>query len=516
LPLRIISERPEVAGPAPQPTTGAGPARLRPARPANPSAAPGQPVRQSATPEPRPAQAKPAAPRGAATLLQLQGTLLGHDNFHEAATAFATQLADVLGAARVAIGFFESGYAEVAAVSREADFEGRNELFRLVGTAMDEAIEQGVTIVHPGRPGDRPRITLAHTELARHWGGVTITVPLVVDGRPVGAIALGGADNVAANAEAVAFCEHLACILAPILVLKRAADRRWYQRLGQAVFDLRERAGRPGTTRTMLGATAVVLAAAIALVAWPVEYRVTAPARVEGAIQRSLVAPADGFLRQIHVKPGDAVKAGQVLVELADQDLELERLKWTAEFAQHQNSSRSALARTERTEYVVAVGKAQEAKAQLDLVEQAIQRASVRAPFDGTVIKGDLSQTLGAPVRRGDVLLTVAPSNEFRLVVEVDERDIADIAPGATGEVHLAALPRESVPFRVTRVTPVATSRDARNFYEIEGRPGALPAGLRPGLQGVAKIGADDRTLAWIWTHRLVDWARLALWSLGG
>ena len=36
--------------------------------------------------------------------------------------------------------------------------------------------------------------------------------------------------------------------------------------------------------------------------------------------------------------------------------------------------------------------KAAEAQAQLALVEHQLQRARIRAPFDGVVIKGDLSQ----------------------------------------------------------------------------------------------------------------------------
>ena len=39
-------------------------------------------------------------------------------------------------------------------------------------------------------------------------------------------------------------------------------------------------------------------------------------ARVEGLQQRTLVAPMDGFLKTVNVRPGDAVRRGQVLLEL--------------------------------------------------------------------------------------------------------------------------------------------------------------------------------------------------------
>jgi hypothetical protein len=36
---------------------------------------------------------------------------------------------------------------------------------------------------------------------------------------------------------------------------------------------------------------------------------------------------------------------------------------------------------------------------------------------------------------------------------------------------------------------------------------------LRPGMEGVGKVEIGSRRLIWIWTHELIDWARLKLWS---
>jgi multidrug resistance efflux pump len=261
----------------------------------------------------------------------------------------------------------------------------------------------------------------------------------------------------------------------------------------------------------------VVVAAVVllGLLFVPVQYRIGAQARIEGSIQRALVAPSDGFLRQVYARPGDTVKANQVLAELGEEDLRLERRKWESELTQHENTASAALARSDRAQFVINQAKADEARAQLDLIEAQVSRARIVAPFDGVVIKGDLTQSLGAPLRRGDVLLTLAPAGQFRLLIEVDERDIASVRVGQPGTVTMGALSDRALTFRIDRVTPVATAREARNFFEVEGKLGEAPAMLRPGLQGVAKIDAGNRPLAWIWTHRLIDWLRLALWSMG-
>ncbi len=447
-------------------------------------------------------------------ILGFQATVLSHETFAEAAAAFASEVATGLGFDRAALGFCERGHARVVATSHTADFEAKTALFTAFSAAMDEALDQNSTVTSPERAGSRPLITLAHARLAQRYGGVAFTVPLVSRGRTFGALTLVRETTVLPTDDEVALCEHLACIVCPILQLKHDTERAWHARLKESIGRLWRRLAEPGNARIKMGAAAAAALIAVLLLV-PVQYRIGAQARVEGAVQRALVAPADGFLRKVHARPGDSVKAEQVLAELAEEDMRLEHRKWQSELTQHENAASAALARTDRAQYVINQSKADEARAQLDLVERQLSRARVVAPFDGVVIKGDLTQSLGAPVRRGDILLTIAPSDRFRLLIEVDERDIDAVAVGRKGTVSLGAFTDRSLPFRVSRVTPVSSNRDARNFFEVEGELEGAPVTLRPGLQGVAKIEAGQRALGWIWTHRLFDWLRLTLWSWG-
>jgi len=36
---------------------------------------------------------------------------------------------------------------------------------------------------------------------------------------------------------------------------------------------------------------------------------------------------------------------------------------------------------------------------------------------------------------------------------------------------------------------------------------------LRPGMEGVGKIQVERRKLGWIWTHKIVHWLRMWVWS---
>jgi aminoglycoside phosphotransferase len=85
---------------------------------------------------------------------------------------------------------------------------------------------------------------------------------------------------------------------------------------------------------------------------------------------------------------------------------------------------------------------------------------------------------------------------------------------GQRGRLALAALPGETLNVTIQRITPVATiTRDGRNVFDVEARLDEGSTLPRHGLQGVAKIESERRSLAWIGMRRIVDWLRLSIWS---
>jgi multidrug efflux pump subunit AcrA (membrane-fusion protein) len=331
-------------------------------------------------------------------------------------------------------------------------------------------------------------------------------------GEVVGALCVERHDR-AIGADELSSLEHLACLAAPVLNLMRLNQRGWVERCGDTAREAWARHAKPGLRRVFVGAA---LAAAAAFALWPIDWRVGGHARLEGAVQRVLVAPADGFLRQVHARPGQMVKAGQVLVELADQDLLLEQQRWQSALAQHDNAYAAANAHADRAQQVIHQSRAAEAQAQLDLVQLRLDRGRIDAPFDAVVVQGDLSQQLGAPLSQGAELMTLAPQGQFRVIVEIDERDIAAVAVGQAGTLALSALPWDTQPIRVTRITPMATALEGRNVFEVEAELKAPGAALRPGLQGSAHIVVGQRSGLASLSQRLVEGLRLALWEWWG
>lgn len=454
-----------------------------------------------------------SAPSRVVAALELVALALEHERFGMAATAVATELATRLGCERVSIGFERRGAMRVEAVSHSATFDGRTNLMRDVALAMDEAADQDATVVHPAIPDAPIRITQAHEHLsAEHGAGAACSVPFASTGRIVGALTLERPSGGTFEVSDVELAEDAAALLGPILVLKRAADTRPLERAREFSRERLARLLGPGHP-TFKAAVIAAGLAVVALAVAPGTYRVTADAKLEGRVQRAIVAGLDGYIAEASARAGDVVKRGQVLGRLDERDLVLERRKWAARRDELRKEHREAFAGHDRTQVNILAARLAQADAQIELLDEKLARTRLVAPFDGIVVEGDLSQSLGSPVEKGNVLFEVAPLEGYRIILEVDERDITDVAAGDRGKLALSAMPGEPLALTVEKVTPVAMAEDGMNYFRVEGRLDEPQASLRPGMEGVAKIEIGRRRLLWILTHDIVDWLRLWAWS---
>jgi len=463
-----------------------------------------------------PQVAAPADRIGLRPLIDIHSSMLAQPDVRGAANALADATAKTLAFDRVCVGWVDGESLRLIGSSGTGESRGAPAPDPLVSAAMFEALDQhkSVFVPEPATTAAPSVVRAQQALLQRHGGGSVVSVPMRLHGKAVGALTGWRSDPAAITAAEIDGLEYLGGLAGPVLELMRSNERPAWQRARDALAALC--AGDP--QRGLRSRPALigfgVLLGALALV--PMGSSVGGHARLEGAVQRVLVAPADGFLRQVNARPGDEVRAGQTLVEFAQEDLQLDRTRWASQLAQHENSLAGANARRDRAQLVINQSRAAEAQAQLALVDAKIERSAVEAPFDGLVVRGDLSQQMGAPVQQGAELMTIASRDRYRVIVEVDERDIAAVQVGAAGKVTLSALPWDTLPLRVTRIAPMATAVEGANVFEVEAELLAHPADLRPGWQGSAHIEAGRAPVVWSGLHRAIGSVRLGAWKLFG
>jgi multidrug resistance efflux pump len=444
--------------------------------------------------------------------LDLVSAMLEHESLADGGAAFVTELATRLGCDRASLGVLQHGRIRIRAVSHSGQFDRRANLLRHAAEAMEEATDQGAAVRYPN-DGTAHLVARAHELLVREaGGGAAASFPLESSGRIIGALTLERAAGFEFDVPSLELCEAVAAVCGPIVALKVAGERSLAVHAVEDSISLWKKLVGPRhpVHKLVVAATALV-ALFFAFAAG--SFRVSADAAVEGEIQRAISAPIAGFVREAPRRAGDTVRQGEVIGRFDDRELKLERVRLSSQQAQYGKQYREAMANHNRPQAAMAIAQLEQAAAQLALIDEQLARVEMVAPFDGVIVSGDLSQRLGAPVERGQVLFEIAPLDSFRIALQVDEHDFAEVALGQQGELAVTAMPHQRFPFTVTKITAVNSAKDGRNRFRVEARLDGARERLRPGLEGVAKIAVDERKFAWIWTHGLVDRVRLWIWS---
>lgn len=445
--------------------------------------------------------------------LDLIALLIEQESYGGACKAVVTELATRLNCELVGLGMLSGQRMKVAALSHSTQFGRRMNLVQAMAAAMEEASDQECAVLFPGPEDGDYHITLAHRELAGLLDDASVlTVPLLHDDKPLGALLFQRAGELPFDQDAVDLCDAIAAAVGPLLEEKRRNDRLLVLKIWDSlVAQTRRLFGAHYLGRKLaFGAIALLV---VFFAFYKDDYRVTADARVEGRIQRVLVAPFDGYIASQAARAGDQVNSGTVLATLDDRDLSLEHLRWTTTRQQRQAEYDQALANRDRAGINIVRAQIQQAEAQIALIEEQLARTRLVAAFDGVIVAGDLSQSIGSAVKRGEELFRIAPLDSYRVILEVDESRVTEIAPGQKGELKVAALLDRTLPYTIERITPITEAREGRNVFQVEAVLDERSEGLRPGMEGVAKTDAGRRLLIQIWTQELLHWLRLKLWA---
>ena len=136
-------------------------------------------------------------------------------------------------------------------------------------------------------------------------------------------------------------------------------------------------------------------------------YRVTAPFTFVPQVKQVVSAPFEGLISDIgeingeRVRPGVVVKEGDVLLKLDTRELQTKLFGILQRVRELQGQVRKAQEDDKATEEQIYAAQLKQAEAERDLLQYADRRATIVAPFDGVVLKGDLEDKIGSPREGG-------------------------------------------------------------------------------------------------------------------
>ncbi|BCR04253.1 hypothetical protein DESUT3_13220 [Desulfuromonas versatilis] len=432
-------------------------------------------------------------------------------NHFAAAMTLVNETAARIGCSRVSLGWLEKGYVRLQAVSHMERFERKMEIVGRLEAAMEEALDQDEEIVLP--PGEQSgAVVRDHAQFAAEQGvPYMVSLPIRLDGEPVGVLSCERQQAPFTEKELLGLrvlCDQTARRLGDL----KAAGRWWGAKLADALRD--KTSALLGVEHTLAKGCALLACLLLAaMIVIKIPYRVEAPFILKSDDVRQVSVPFEGYIDEVHVRIGQQVRQGDLLLSLDSDDLLLEEAAAVANQIRYLREAEKARARGALVDMQIAQAQADQAAAQLELVRYRLGQAQLRSPIDGIVVEGDLEELRGAPVDKGNVLFKVARSENLFAQIRLNERDIHEIAAGQPGQIAFVSQPRLKFAMRMERIDPVAQAGEEGNLFHVRAAPAEAPPGWwRPGMSGIAKVEVGKRRILWIITHRTIDFLRMRLW----
>lgn len=225
--------------------------------------------------------------------------------------------------------------------------------------------------------------------------------------------------------------------------------------------------------------------------------RVEVTGTLEAVNQTTITAPVEAEVAEVRVRPGDAVKKGEVLLRFSTTNLQLRLKQQQAQvdgaraqlqlatttyeqqkaLLQQQYISQNAFQNAEST-LTSARSALRAAEAQMALAREQVNDAAVHAPFAARVAERRVEP--GQRVGPNTPLLRLVDTAELELAAAVAGADIPVIRQGQSVTLFVEGLDEKSIQGTVSRIAPAADSASRRVpvYIRVDNPAGGLQAGL--------------------------------------
>lgn len=386
---------------------------------------------------------------------------------------------------------------------------------------VDESYAKAVAVLPLRKPGDLPKIADEHAARDQRSSREII-----------GALVIEQIDNdlprevLAPKIDLV--YEHAARALSNSMDYNNLFLMPVWRALGKASWVVKSR-----TLPKTLTIAGSVLAVIIALCIVPYRFDLTARGSLQPVNRRDIFVPTTGRVVDVHVTDGKEVKEGDLLLEMANEDLEGEFKKLLGQIAEAQDQKRAvdharlqaSLTAADKSRFdgdsKRLASRLANLTQQLELLHKKRDGLKIRSPINGRVVLSwEVEKSLrGRPVETGALLMSVADtSGEWELELLMPERRI--------GHVHNAQdRLQEDLTVRYILATDPGTPRfgsvrdihDTTEMHDQEGHAVRvrvqldqkdIPSDPRPGASATAEVRCGWRPIGYVYLHEFMEWVQ--------
>ena len=222
---------------------------------------------------------------------------------------------------------------------------------------------------------------------------------------------------------------------------------------------------------------------------------VSASAKAVPGLETRLSFPISGPIKEISVKEGDLVEAGQALATLSSPGLEYgilqaESALRAAEFDnEYWKLPRRLPDGTVVERGDVATQELEVARKALDTAQAMLTQATLVAPFAATVISIEVQP--GEYVKPGQVVIVLAKLDDMKIeTIDLSELNVSAVQVGQPATVYVEALDKE-FQGKVSAISPVSDSLGGDVVFKVTVQLEEQPLDLLWGMSADVEIQTE-------------------------
>jgi len=435
---------------------------------------------------------------------------------YEFAFAITNSANQRFGCEQTALGIMRGKKLKLMCISGLDSIKQRSPGVHNIEQAMAECFDARQPIVEQSRDRWEGSDVAAHGMLHQHWraacaGACVASIPIFAGEDLIAVMSLRRVSEEPFDTDEIGAVQKLLTPLGSVIPLIENSTRSLPGHAKKSV-----RTGASWLLRPKSFTKKIVLAACLGGAIWfggsSSTYRVTTPGTVRAKYEHVIAASLTARVRDVLVRSGELVIAGQPLVEFDSSMLMVQRRGLVSEIQGADIRITEAIANQDPATASVARAEKDVLLVRLEGIDAQIDGASVLAPVAGIVIGPELSNLKGRVVAEGEPILTIADQSSLVVELRVPESRVTDMTNGAPLRFASHARPEDAGDSTLTQISSVAVDRNGRQVFIAESPVPEGQSWLRPGMEGVAIIDAGTHPRWWITFHRLIDTARLKFW----
>ena len=445
-------------------------------------------------------------------ILLLLNTIIYENKFKLAAIKLVDEFANKFNCTKVSIGWESNDYIKLIAINQVEHFQKSSYAVKALEAIFEESYEQDEEIFYP-EDENSSLITHSHKIYQNENKLVALySFPIRVDDIIVGVMSFEKYDDILTQNE----LENIRLALnyiSPTLETIYKKDRSFIRKMSNGIKEFSKSILGPKNTLKKLLVVIVTI-----FMFWvffgKMEYRVEAVANLQTDNISYISAPFDGIIKDVNFNTGDNVSKNQSLVQFDIQELSLKKLEINSDIIRYDTEIEKARANRSLADMKISQAKKEQAQTSIKKIDYFLKQANIKAPFDGIIIEGDKEKLLGSPFSKGDIILQIANPTQLYARIKVLEEYIDELKVGQTAQLNLLSRPDIYFNVRIEKIIPMANVDDVNGnvftlkvVFEDE-----VQDWMRPGMSGISKIVIEDRSVLWIFTHKISDYFHMNIW----